>query len=239
MRYLDLTCESPAMNLAFDEVLLDLCEEDTEIEVLRLWEPQHYFVVVGYGNAVEREVDIGRCRKDDVPILRRYSGGGTVLQGPGCLNFSLILPVRSSRHLAGIGETNRFIMERHRKALEILTGEKIEVEGYTDLAIEGRKFSGNAQRRKCNALMFHGTILLQFDSTMVERYLRMPSRMPSYRDNRRHRDFMRNLPGEVVHVKAALRDCWNAHGELDPLPIDDARGLADSRYKSVEWTFRR
>src|SRR4051794_13262168 len=90
MHCLDLTYDSPAANLALDEALLDACEIGGA-EVLRFWESPKYFVVVGYSNKVDTEVNVSECRKRNVPVLRRCSGGGTVLQGPGCLNYSLIL----------------------------------------------------------------------------------------------------------------------------------------------------
>src|ERR1041385_179712 len=86
MLYLDLTSSSPAENLACDEALLDFCEERPGLEVLRFWESTERFVVLGYANALHREVNVAACEAAQIPIMRRCSGGGTVLQGPGCLN---------------------------------------------------------------------------------------------------------------------------------------------------------
>src|ERR1039458_3609667 len=93
MRHLDLTIPSPAENLACDEALLDWCESGTGAECLRFWESPEPFVVVGYANKVETEVNVAACEARKIPILRRCSGGGTVAQGPGCLNYALILPI--------------------------------------------------------------------------------------------------------------------------------------------------
>ena len=90
MKWLDHTLATPAENLACDEALLDLCEE-AGVEILRFWESRQIFVVVGYGNRVASEVNVEECRRRGVPILRRCSGGGTVVQGPGCLNYNLTL----------------------------------------------------------------------------------------------------------------------------------------------------
>ena len=93
MDCLDLTLPSPAANLACDEVLLDACEEGSGPEVLRFWEPREYFVVAGFSNSVVREANLEACRHIGVGVFRRCSGGGTVLQGPGCLNYSLALKI--------------------------------------------------------------------------------------------------------------------------------------------------
>src|SRR5215831_6230774 len=86
MELFDFTFATPAENLACDEALLDACERNGSGEVLRFWEPHGYFVVVGYGNSIATEVNLAACEAERIPVLRRCSGGGTVLQGPGCLN---------------------------------------------------------------------------------------------------------------------------------------------------------
>ena len=120
--------------------------------------------VVGYANRVAQEVNVRACAQRGVPILRRCTGGGAVLQGPGCLNYSLILQIDSDPLLQTVTGTNRFVMERNRGALEMLlsgssrrkealtsnlqlptSNFQLSVCGHTDLAIDGRKFSGNAQ----------------------------------------------------------------------------------------------
>ena len=58
MKYLDLTFSDPASNLACDEALLELCENGEENGILRVWEPDNYFVVLGYSNKVAREVNV-------------------------------------------------------------------------------------------------------------------------------------------------------------------------------------
>src|ERR1035441_6566637 len=87
VKCLDLTLPTPAANLACDEALLDACEEQGGGEVLRFWEPRDYFVVVGVSNHVAREVNRPACQRENLGVYRRCSGGGAVLQGPGCLNY--------------------------------------------------------------------------------------------------------------------------------------------------------
>ena len=158
MKVLDLTLPSPAENLACDEALLDAAEAGKGDEVLRFWESQEYFVVVGYANKVATEVNVAACEQRGIPILRRCSGGGTVVQGPGCLNYSLILQITSDGPTRNISTANQFIMERNHSALARLTS-NLQVRGHPDLAIGGLKFSGNSQRRRQHFLLFHGSFL--------------------------------------------------------------------------------
>lgn len=239
MTLLDLTLPAPAANLACDEALLEACDAGELGEVLRFWESDCHFVVVGYANAIQSEVNIAACHARGVPILRRCSGGGTVLQGPGCLNYALILRVPADGPLATATGANRFIMARHRDALQPLLDRPVRVEGHTDLALGGLKFSGNAQRRRRAALLFHGTILHGLDLRLVETLLRQPARQPPYRRQRRHLDFLTNAPLEAARIKAALSACWGA--AIAPLVVPTARlgRLLAAKYQNPQWIYSR
>ena len=243
MKLLDLTLATPAENLACDEALLDLCENE-RVEILRFWESRQHFVVVGYGNQIEREVNVEECRRRGVPILRRCTGGGTVVQGPGCLNYCLTLRVEETEiePLGSVTATNAFVMQRNQAAMEKLLGVRVAVLGYTDLAFQDPdpwlKFSGNAQRRRRNAVLFHGTILYAFDLSLIEALLRFPSAQPEYRAGRPHTDFVRNVPASVDKIRVAFRAAWNAESELASLPKDRIAQLVREQYTNEEWNKR-
>ena len=251
MTFLDLTFPTPAENLACDEALLDWCEENGGDGLLRFWASDNYFVVVGYGNQVETEVDVVACEAAGIPILRRCSGGGTILQGPGCLNYSLILPIEEGGPLASITAANRFIMERNQEAIEAeirrqRPDARIEVRGCTDMTVAPRpashdpflKFSGNAQRRKKHFLLFHGTFLLNFDLGLIARLLRMPSKEPDYREGRSHANFLTNLNLPADAVKRSLREVWGATKSLEVVPRDAIAWLARDKYVTTAWNFK-
>jgi lipoate-protein ligase A len=245
VKILDRTFPTAAENLACDEALLDWRDGEGGDAILRFWEPKEYFVVVGYANQVSLEVNVAACRENGISILRRCSGGGTVLQGAGCLNYSLILNIASQYALQSISSANRFIMERNRAALEReIRSQKPEIEvtvnGHTDLAINEprskiKKFSGNAQRRKKHFLLFHGTFLLKFDIPLIEKFLPMPSKQPDYREQRRHSDFLTNLGVSTDSVKKALRSAWNADEPLENFPNECVMLLAGDKYVTAGW----
>jgi lipoate-protein ligase A len=235
---IELTLPTPEENLACDEALLDAAEARGATGVLRFWESSRHFVVLGYANRVADEVNLEACRARGVPVLRRCSGGGTVLQGPGCVNYSLILPIKDAGPLVGITGANRFIMERHRVALRALLGRSVAVEGHTDLAIDGRKFSGNAQRRKRTHLLFHGSFLLGFDLALIGKCLLPPPRQPEYRRGRSHLDFLTHLDVPREDLKTALQQVWQAQpAEFDPPQAATARLVAE-KYARDEWNLK-
>lgn len=236
MNFCDLTFPTPEENLACDEALLDLCEAGHGAEILRFWEPSRYFVVVGYANKVSDEVHHTFCDFEGIPILRRCTGGGAVLQGSGVLNYSLIL--RADGELHNIPATNSFVLERHCVAFAAILKAPVEVQGHTDLAIGGLKFSGNSQRRKKRFLLFHGSFLLDLDIDMVEQTLRFPSRQPDYRFNRSHSDFLLNLKVPSALIKNALRKSWNANQLLPEIPAPAIASLEREKYSRAEWNHK-
>ncbi len=241
MKQLDLTLPSPAGNLACDEALLNWSEEGSGGEILRFWEPQEYFVVVGYANRVETEVDVAACAANQVPVFRRCSGGGTVLQGPGCLNYTLILRIAGHHSLASISGANKFIMERNGEAVQSAIGNRpsaISVRGHTDLALGGRKFSGNSQRRHKRSLLFHGTFLLNPNLSLISKVLRMPSRQPDYRNHRSHTEFLTHLNVSAARLKSALGKIWNATEESCDYPERETQKLVAEKYSASKWNFK-
>jgi lipoate---protein ligase len=246
MEFLDLTLPTPAENLACDEALLDLREKHGGNGILRFWQSPETFVVVGYANKIQAEVDVASCDADKIPIFRRCSGGGTVLQGAGCLNYALILKITENSPLSEISSTNKYIMDRNREAIQSIAGESlsIRVQGHTDLAAAQssssvfRKFSGNSQRRHKAFLLFHGTFLLNFNVELIEKYLTFPSRQPDYRADRSHGQFLMKLNLPATAVKEAMKKIWNATAPMQEPPLTKVSALARDKYATPEWNLK-
>lgn len=237
MPFLDLSFPSPAHNLALDEALLESAQAGQSGPVLRFWESPTVFVALGYTNRAALEANLPACEAQKVPILRRCSGGGTVLQGPGCLNYALVHSIPAGQTL-NVGATNARVMETNRAALQNALGARVELAGHTDLALEGRKFSGNAQKRKTNWFLFHGTLLLDFDLDLVQTLLLPPSKEPDYRARRSHLEFIRNIPLDREAAKTALRQAWHAEIEAQEWPQEQCEALVAQKYRRDEWNFK-
>ncbi len=238
MDYLDYTYSAPCHNLACDEALLLMCESGYSRQILRFWESSQYFVVLGHSNPVSTEVNLPNCRLYNIPVFRRTSGGGAVLQGPGCLNYSLILRIEKDGPLDSIRNSNKYVLHRHQQALQSLLNEPLKVCGISDLALGELKVSGNAQRRKKHYILIHGTFLLEFDLDLVEKVLPFPAHQPEYRKNRPHRHFITNLPLSPEVVKEALKVVWGASEMLENIPNDSIEELVASKYTKDEWNYK-
>jgi lipoate-protein ligase A len=129
-------------------------------------------------------------------------------------------------------------MERHRAAVESAIHDlqpAIAVRGHTDLVAGEHKFSGNSQRRRKRALLFHGTFLLNLNLPLVNKLLHMPSKQPDYRHNRGHIDFLTNLNLPAARLKSALGKVWDAMETLGDFPEREMRRLVAEKYSTANW----
>jgi lipoate-protein ligase A len=235
MKLLHLTLPTAAENLALDEALLLECESSHEHgEALRVWEPAESCVVVGRSSKVEREVNLAACRRDGVPVLRRVSGGCAIVTAPGCLMYALVLNYTRRPELRAIHAAHRFVLDtlatmlaRHAPGLERA--------GISDLALAGRKVSGNSLRCQRTHLLYHGTLLYGMQTELMERYLTMPPRQPDYRAGRRHADFLALLPATREQLVSALIDAFDAQEPWTLWPELRTRQLDEQRYTREDW----
>jgi lipoate-protein ligase A len=235
MRYLDLTLGAADENLALDEALLDEAEHSPEPrETLRFWEPAGLIAVLGRSSRAEEEVDLEACRADGVPVLRRASGGATILTGPGCLMYALVLSYELRPAIRAVDMAHHVVLDTLGAALRGLAP-AVRCRGISDLALGDWKFSGNSVRCRRRHLLYHGTLLYRFPLSLVEKYLRMPPRQPEYRAGRDHRAFLANLPLEVRAIRAALRTAWQASDVLSDWPRERTAQLVAERYSQSQW----
>ena len=239
MLLLDLTLPSAAENVALDEALLDAAEAgETESEVLRLWESPTPLVIVGRSSRVDLEVDRDACRQAHVPILRRSSGGAAIVAGPGCLMYAVVLRYAGREHLRLLDEAHRHVLSAMAAALRELVCDVRHL-GTSDLAVGRRKFSGTSVRCKREHLLYHGTLLYDFDLPSVERLLRMPPRQPEYRGGRTHGEFVANL-GVPAHVlRRVVAGAFAARQPLVEWPRERTAQLVRERYAREAWNLER
>lgn len=241
MYFWPFSSDSPQRNLACDEALLDACEarEAAEVEVLRIWSFPAPAVVLGRSSKIDDEVDRAACSRSGTSILRRCSGGATVVGGPGCLMYSLVLSIGLRPQLASIDAAHDLVMETNRRALAACGVEAVR-QGICDLTYEGRKISGNALRVKRKHVLYHGTLLASADLQLIAGVLGTPPRQPEYREGREHHEFIGNAPVSAGAWTRAMRQAWDAWGDWTDCPIRPAidetvATLMDARYTRTNW----
>lgn len=229
--------------LALDEALLEEAHAATsKTTVVRTWMAREPVVVVGSSSRLEEEVDVGACRAAGARIVRRPSGGLTVLLGPGCLMWSV---VESFPDMAPT------IERIHARMLDPLCAALSRIapvpggvsrRGSSDLVVAGdtglRKVSGNALRVRPHGVLYHGTLLDEFDLGLVSRLLRHPPREPEYRGGRQHGDFLANLRLGAQALSDAVREAFAPACSRSDWPRARVAELVEERYSRHEWTER-
>ncbi len=238
MQLLELTLDTPEANLALDEALLETADEAHEPrEVFRIWESPQPLVVLGRASRVAEEVDQANCQAQGIPILRRCSGGASVVVGPGCLMYSMVLSYQLRPELQQISAAHCFALKtvgnRLRRAVP-----QIQCQGTSDLTLHGRKFSGNSLRVRRTHLLYHGTILYAFPVALISACLQAPPRQPEYRQGRGHDEFLVNLPVGRAELRHALLDGTVANGSLTDWPRLRTDELVEARYRQSSWNLR-
>jgi lipoate---protein ligase len=169
-------------------------------------------IVLGRGNAAEQWVRLDAALADGVPLLRRFSGGGAVYHDWRVLNFSFIMPKSildgaepSSTMVPG---PIRYIDYFRRIVIRALSrsGDGFSATGVSDVSLNGRKISGNAQRIASNLVLHHGTLLMQCPLAEIERYLQLPPNRPGIA----HRDFVTGLLEEGRALQEEQLQLWLA-----------------------------
>jgi lipoate-protein ligase A len=247
MQRFERSFATPAENVAFDEAILEWAEnQSTEGEFLRLWESADPMVVVGRSSHVEKEVNVAFCRHEGIPVLRRSSGGAAIVAGPGCLMYAVVLNCAVRTELKDISRAHSFVLTQLTKTIGPLVLETgtVACAGTSDLVLDGgrdvalaRKFSGNSLRVKRTHLLYHGTLLYDFDLPLIEKCLRTPPRQPEYRKRRDHSAFIVNLPASRQQLIDAVTAAFPMACPPDEVPRSHVEKLVAERFSKDEWNY--
>ena len=164
-----------------------------------------------------------------------------MLQTKGCLNFALVLDQHGHPDLQTIRASHRYILKKVQTAL-IATGLDARLEGISDVAVQGFKVSGNAQRRRKRFLLHHGTLLYGADLALISKYLKEPSKRPDYRADKEHLDFVGNLPADAKSLKQSLADAFGAESysaDISQNELCQIDSLCEEKYENAAWLRRK
>ena len=148
-------------NLALEEFLLKNRSED----FFFLWQSKPV-VVVGKHQNPYKEIDINFAIDNQIQVARRLSGGGTVYQDLGGINFTFIKNTEEGKQIN---------LKQHSKpifdALNIL-GLNVNYSDRNDLLLNDKKISGNAEHVYKNRVLHHGTLLFNSNLDRLEQVLK-------------------------------------------------------------------
>jgi len=241
MRYILDKTTDPYFNLAVEEYLLKNSKEP----VFRLWRNAPSVIVGRYQNALA-EINRDFIEKNQIPVVRRLSGGGAVFHDLGNINYTFIDTRRE-------GEDTSAMFRRFSapviSALRAM-GVPAVLEGRNDLLIEGRKFSGNAIAVHGDRVLQHGTLLFKSSignlaaalntrpekftgkavKSNVARVTNISEHLPQDRKDMTVEDMMEWLFGFIAAGE-------NQKSEYSRKELDAIGALKESRYATMEWNY--
>jgi lipoate-protein ligase A len=185
-----------------------------------IYEAPRVEIVLGRSAKAEKELYLENCLADGVPINRRSGGGGTVVLSPGVIILSIagrsVLPYHLREHMLGV---NNGIIE----VLHDLGVRSLSHEGISDIALKEKKILGSSLYRSGDLVLYQGSLLLNPDLGLMDRYLKQPEKQPEYRRGRPHGGFVTSLHLEGYGISAAelvthLRKRFEDTAPWPPLP---------------------
>ena len=238
--WLEAEVAGVAANLALDEALLEEAHEGVlTAPVVRTWMATQPVVVVGSSSRIDEEVDRAACAARGVGIVRRPSGGATVVLGPGCLMWTVVSPFPQG--VPPLEQIHAGMLEPLCAALA-RPGIEVARYGTSDLVLvsagEARKISGNALRVRRQGVLYHGTLLDDVDIDLVGSLLKHPPREPAYRARRPHAAFLANLHLGRPLLEQAVRRAFAAELSRGDWPETRMERLLRDRYAAADWTDR-
>ncbi|MEX2597734.1 MAG: biotin/lipoate A/B protein ligase family protein [Salibacteraceae bacterium] len=152
---------TPHQNLAYEQWYFNHFEEET----LRLWINPDSVIVGKHQNALA-ECNFQYCLENNIPVLRRISGGGTVYHDLGNINFSFFRHVEKSKMI----DYDRSLVLIKEALINL--GFPVTMNKRHDLYLGESKVSGNAQHIRSKRALHHGTILYSTDSEVLRKSIK-------------------------------------------------------------------
>lgn len=233
------TSGSAYFNLACEEYLAATYDED----IFMMWTSVPSILIGKHQNTYS-EINVPYVEENNIPVVRRMSGGGTVFCDKGNMNFTFI-----EGNSSGFTDFRKFT----RPILGYLRSIKVPAEfsGRNDLVIDGKKFSGNAQYKIKGIVVHHGTLLI--DSVLTDLSKALTPKKEKFSDKSvksvasRVTNIFANKPdGEPSTVEAfreGLYDYVESSGddaryyELSEADIQGIEALVEAKYDTWEWNF--
>jgi lipoate-protein ligase A len=164
--------------------------ETSTLPAALIWQPDSVYVVLGRSNQPHDSVYTERVEADEVVLLKRPSGGETVVLTPRMLVIACTWPLDVSPASSEIFRiSNRIVMD-------VLTQQgvnEVNQKGISDISLGDTKIAGSAMHRARDRWFYHAVLNVAEPTGTIAWYLKHPRREPDYRRGRPHSLFVTNL----------------------------------------------
>jgi lipoate-protein ligase A len=165
--------EDSYMKMATEEAIMSSVREKSSLPTLRFYSWKNPAVSLGFFQDAKKELNLEECKKNNVEIFRRITGGGAVYKSFLYeINYSLIIREDDSIIPKDVEKSYALICDGIIVGLKKL-GFQTTFKPINDILLNNKKVSGNAQTRVDNVILHHGTILLKPESEEMFKYLKI------------------------------------------------------------------
>lgn len=154
-------------------------------------------IVMGISGKKEELVDCARAKQAGIPLIKRFSGGGTVIVDEQTLFVTLIC----EQELLSFPAYPEPILRWHETLYQEVFQHPLFHLRENDFVIGEKKCGGNAQYIQKGRWLHHTSFLWNYAEENMS-YLLMPKKTPSYRQGRAHSDFLCKLSDHFVSKEA-------------------------------------
>jgi lipoate---protein ligase len=196
IRVIDTGLLSGAENMAWDEALLTARAQEIIPDTLRYLRFAPPVALVGYHQAISEEIRLDYCREQGIDINRRITGGGAIYFDQGQLGWELIV----NRKALFPGLSLEAITETIGRAAALglsRLGLEAAFRPRNDIEIQGRKISGTGAASEGDALLFQGTLLIDFNLEHLIKALRIPTEKLNHRELSSSRERVTSLRDQL------------------------------------------
>lgn len=159
-RLIEQETYSAAMNMAIDHAIYESVANERELPTIRFYKWKPISISLGaYQNP--KGINLEACKKHNIDIVRRMTGGSAVFHDKADFTYSAIAPIRIFGY--SIENAYKQICSWIINALNEL-GIDASLENKNDIVVDGKKISGNAAKLMDKGIYLqHGTLVYGID----------------------------------------------------------------------------
>jgi len=238
MIYIENDSKDAAFHFSAEEYLMRNFQSDNPI--IMIWQAEKCAMLGNY-QVASAEVNLGYAEREEIKIVRRSSGGGTIFCDLGTFLYTVILPF-SGNHESARGEVAGIIVRALNKI-----GVPARIEGRNDILAGGKKISGIAQHAGSGKICTHGSLLYDTDLDMLTQTLNVDedkirskaihsvrsrvANIRQYMENLSALEFQELLKSAIFEIHDVKEYIFSSH-EIQAINI-----IREKKYASPSWTF--
>jgi lipoate-protein ligase A len=202
-RIIPLETKNGYWNMALDEAILTHAIKGKSPNTIRFYKWKPSTVSIGRNQSLSGEVNMEVLDRLKYNVVRRITGGGAVFHDSiREITYSIVCPIKVLKECKAYTVLEQFELIENGIVNGLINYGLEPEKGIIHcpaIFLEGKKFSGNAQIRKRNYILQHGTILLEINPELMYSVLKAPNNVSKSK-------MVKSVYAKCVGVKEKLKN---------------------------------